>query len=61
MSKNENNPEKQLEGIIKKYVAAGDFQTAKNYVKTWGPQIEGYPVDVKLQEIDKLEKRKEKN
>lgn len=57
MPKTENKQEKQLENIIKKYTAVGDFQTARNYVKTWGPQIEGYPVDVKLQEIDKLEKK----
>ncbi len=57
MPKNETNKEKQLEGIVKKYVAVGDYKTARSYIKSWGPTINGYPVDVKLQELDKLEKK----
>ncbi len=59
MSKTETNKQKELEAIIKKYTTVGDYETARNYIKTWGAEIEGYSVDVKLQEIDKLEKKKE--
>lgn len=58
MTKKEiSDKEKQLEGLIKKYVDIGDFFTAKNYVKSWGETIEGYPIDVKLQELEKLEEK----
>lgn len=61
MPKNETKPEKkELEDIVKYYTENKDFQTARNYVKTWGPSIEGYPVDVKLQEISKMEKKEMK-
>ena len=61
MPKTETKPEKkELEDIVKYYTENKDFQTARNYVKTWGPLIEGYPVDVKLQEINKMEKKEMK-
>lgn len=60
MPKKETEKEKQLEGIVKRYVDNKDYFTAKNYIKSWGSQIEGYPVDIKLQEIEKLEEKSNK-
>lgn len=58
--KDESNPEKELEKIVKRYVDNDDYFTAKNFVKSMGSLIEGYPVDVKLQELDKLENKTKK-
>lgn len=51
---------KELEGIVKRHVDNKDYFTAKSYVQTWGANIEGYPVDVKLKEIEELEAKENK-
>ena len=61
MNKKEiSDKEKELERIVKRYVDNNDYFTAKNYVKSFGAQIEGYPMDVKLQELEKLEEKANK-
>lgn len=60
LTKKETDKEKELERIVKRHIDNNDYFTAKNYVKSWGPLIEGYPVDVKLEEIEKLEEKAKK-
>ncbi len=60
MPKKEIDNEKELERIVKRYVSNNDYFTARNYVKSMGALIEGYPIDVKLAEIDELEKKANK-
>lgn len=56
MTKKEiSDKEKELEGIVKRYVDNGDYFTAKNYIKSHGPLIKNYPMDVKLKEVEELE------
>ena len=56
MTKKEvTDKEKAFEAEVKRYLDNNDFFAAKNYVKSTGVLIVGYPVDVKLQEIEELE------
>lgn len=57
LTKKETDKEKELERIVKRHVDNKDYFTAKNYIKSWGPLIEGYPVDVKVEEIEKQEEK----
>jgi hypothetical protein len=53
-----------LARAIKNHVNQGDPETARNYIKTWGPHIKGYNVEEELQkfeaELQKLKKKSEK-
>ncbi|AEG18638.1 hypothetical protein [Methanobacterium paludis] len=44
----------QLTNVIKRYCDNKDFEGAKNYVHSFGPQIKNFDVDKELEKIDKL-------
>lgn len=49
----------ELNSVIKYYVENKDYESARNYVRSFGPQINNYNMEKKLMEIDKLEKKEE--
>ena len=49
----------ELNSVIKHYVKNKDYESARNYVRSFGPQINNYDVEKKLMEIDELEKKEE--
>lgn len=52
--------EKDLEDVVKYYVKNKDYKTAQNFIKSWGPYVEGYPIDVKLNEVEELKNKPDK-
>lgn len=41
---------------IKRYTENKDFKTAKNLVKSFGQQVEGFEIGKAIEEIEKAEK-----
>ncbi|MCE7700098.1 MAG: hypothetical protein K8E24_015160, partial [Methanobacterium paludis] len=48
----------QLNSIVKRYIANKDFETARNYIKTWGKQIKGYDIEKELNKLEDAIKNK---
>lgn len=63
MPKNEKENEitkELLEKQVKNCIDHNDYQGAKNYVKSWGPYIKDFYVDVELQKLEKEELKSKK-
>lgn len=41
-----------LNKVINHYLERGDFETARNYIKSWGEQIDGFNVEEELKKFD---------
>lgn len=44
--------ETALNKVVEHYIRGNDKQTARNYIKTWGPLIKDYDINLALQELD---------
>ncbi len=42
----------RLDEVLAYYVNGNDKETARNYIKSWGPKIPGYDVAAELSKID---------
>ncbi len=51
----------ELTKVIKHYTDNKDFETAKNHVLSFGPQLKNYDIESELKKIDELSKKEIKD
>ncbi|KUK72688.1 TIGR02391 family protein [Methanobacterium sp. 42_16] len=50
---NDEITREKLNKVVNYYMENGDFKTARNYIKTWGEQIDGFNISAELEKFDK--------
>ncbi|MBZ2166299.1 hypothetical protein [Methanobacterium spitsbergense] len=46
-----------LTKVIKNCLKNKDFETAKNYINTFGPKIKGFDINVEIKKIEELQSK----
>jgi hypothetical protein len=46
-----------LTDVIKRHVENKDFENARSYIRSWGPQIKNFDIQKELKKIDEIKNK----